>query len=553
MMKTIVRKPMKTIFNAAGLVLSAFAIALLAVTIAAGTAQAQTPDNNYPTPTPCGPGPNTAVAFQPEPHEVHEGHFALFDAYWEWTNQNPNEGVMHTNECPPKMVTDDFSDTTSRAVSNIDLGEAIMHVKDVHQVTVVATNAEATSGQLSLEEYPEVADAAPAGTKVWWLQLDDPDTTGADEDETSDLSIGFSTELFDDKYWLTRDEDGGSPMRYMLETSRYRNTNPADTPHFFAYEAPKAGSVAQAEPVLDSTRLDVEQHDMTLDPGEYRALQWIFTKPGTYVLSAHLQGFVRHENPDSQGDDGYDANWKPISAKGDETSEVREYVFQVGDKLEETEPPMFGVSRSVHEDASAGAHVGEPILVFNAEVPELSYELTGKGHKKFSVTSRTHPNAAQIVVADGAKLNYNSKSSYDLVLGVSDGKDHEGNNDSSTDHSIAVKIDLIQQPHVYMHVSNHTPRVGETVTFRVNVWDMSDGITSVTANNLIYTVWEATSAGVVTSGIFPTIDPSSFEGTASVSQSSAGTYKYTPTATYTLNGVKHTLHSAPVTITWRNP
>ena len=531
--------------------MAALVITLLAVSFSAGPTQAQNSGNNYPDPQPCGPGAGTAE--MDEPHEVTGGHYALFDSYWQWTQQatdgppaKTNEGIMHTNECPPEMVPDDFTPELTRAASGIDIGEAIMHVLHVHQATVVATNAEVTEdgGELSLEEYPEVGEAAPPGSKVWWLRVDDPDTEG---DETSSLSIGFSTALFDKKYWLTREE--GAPMRYMLENAEYREGDPAEAPHFFTYEAPdiRRADEKRRRPVLDSTDPDVEEHDMTLDPGKYRALQWIFTKPGTYVLKSHLQGFVRHENPHPTDHPDYDPNWKPISSNVNETTGIRDYVFQVGDKLDETEPPMFGVYRTVHEDATAGTHVGEPIGVFKLEVPDPKYTLTGDGSDDFSVNSRTHPDAAQIVVAASDGL---SESSYDLVLGISDGKDHEGNNDDSVDHSIAVQIDVIQQPHAYIIASNHTPAVEESVTLSVNVWDLPDG---VTGSDLSYTVWEASRTGGVLGAIFPTRDQDSSGGAATVSKDSAGTYKYTPAATYTLDGVTHTLHGDPVTITWRNP
>ena len=89
---------------------AALVFALLAVTFAASPGQAQTPDNDYDDPQPCGPGAGTA--FMEEPHEVTEGHFALFDAYWR-TRPPPSTptvadtasvGVLHTNECPPLMV-----------------------------------------------------------------------------------------------------------------------------------------------------------------------------------------------------------------------------------------------------------------------------------------------------------------------------------------------------------------------------------------------------------------------------------------------------------------
>ena len=311
------------------------------------------------------------------------------------------------------------------------------------------------------------------------------------------------------------------------------------------------GDAEQAQPVLDCTMADVEDHNMKLEPGEYRALQWIFTKQGSYELQVHLQGFVRKTNPLNEDEDGYDANWKLISSKNDETSKVRTYVFQVGDPLDETEPPMFGVSRRVHEEADAGSHVGEPVQVFNADVPgaELKCTLDGDGKEKFQADTRTHPNACQVVVASGANLDYETKSSYDLVLNVSDGKDHEGNKDDKIDHSIAVEIDVVQQPHVYTIASNHAPTTGESMTLRVSIWGLPDG---VDYDTISYTLWESGTEGFI-GGIYPVRDEGSPSATATLMEDAAGTFKYTPEATYTLDNVEHKLRGDPVIITWRNP
>ena len=576
-MATITNLPQHFKIYGAAFIAAALVAALLLVGTGIGPAQAQNAANTYADPVPCGPGPNTATVNMEEPHELTTGHYALFDSYWQWTHtaasddpDDTHEGIMHANECPPKMVATTGVDPESeketviisRAASGLEVGEAIMHVLDKHKVDVVKTNAEATAGQLSLEEYPGVAVALDLnddgsvkdGTQVWWLRLDDPDT-GTDSnpvDETSDLGVGFSTALFDPKYWLTRaTSDTNLPMRYMLETVRYRNVDPASVPHFFAYEAPKPRNGIQLQPVLDSTDADVEEHDMTLDPGEYRSLQWIFTKPGTYELQAHLQGFVRPKSkkPADAGDD-----WRPISSNRDETSKAKTYVFQVGDKLAETEPPRFGVNRRVHEDAAAGTHVGEPVRVFNADVPgaELNYTLAGEGKEKFGVTGRTHPDAAQIVVASGASLDYDTDSSYNLMLRVSDGKDHEGNNDDSVDHFIVVEIDVIQQPHVYTIVNNHTPTTAETVKFRVNIWGLPEGPEGVDYDTISYVIWESATEGDL-GVVYPVRDEDSSGATATLTQSTAGTYRYTPEATYTLNDVEYKLRGDPVTITWRNP
>ena len=464
-MDTIINIPKQLKLAGAMLAMAALVITLLAVTFATGPAQAQDSGNNYPNPQPCGPG--AATAFQPEPHEVTVGHFALFDAYWEWTNKNPNEGIMHTNHCPPLMVettqidpvTEEETLTLTRSVSNIDIEEAIFHVLDKHKATVVATNAEATRGQLSLEEYPKVKEAAPAGSQVWWLRLDDPDTNA---DDTSDLTLGFSTALFDPIYWKF-------PMRYKFEVERYPGEDSSDPPHFFAYEAP-LGDNEKATLVWSSIRPDIDDDDMKLDPGQYRALQWVFTEPGTYVLSVHLQGYVRQNRLAGAGED-----WKPISSNVTETSEVKRYVIQVGDKLDEMEPPLFGVNLSVAENSPAGATVGSPIPVYNSEAATLEYKLAGEGHTDFKVVAATGPHSVQIAVADEGILDYETKPSYELSLSVSDKVDHENNPDPTVDDTLAVRIALTnveESATVAIRASNSTPAPGEQVTIRAILGDV---------------------------------------------------------------------------------
>ena len=470
-MLTTIKAPGHFRFYAAALALAALVITLLAMSVAGNPAQAQTSDanNNYPDPKPCGPG--AGEAFQPEPHEITEGHYALFDAYWERRGENLAEGVLHTNLCPPIVSevvqvdpeTEEEAVTIVRSTSNIDIGEAIFHVKDVYQTTVVATNAGAKSGRLSLEEYLDIEEAASAGSKVWWLQLDDPDTTNVDE--TSDLSLGFSAALLDDDYWFTKAE--GKPMRYKFEVERYPGSDPANVPHFFAFEAPKDDNEAQ-RPVWDSTRPDIDDDDMILDPGEFRALQWVFTRAGTYELWVHIQGYVRDSQPAGTGE-----GWKAVSDNETETSEIRKYVIQVGDTLDEMEPPLFGVNFNVDENSPAGTKVGSPILVYQTEAMDLEYQLAGKGHKNFTLVSATDPHSVQIVVNDGADLDYEKKTSYDLRLSVSDNIDHESNPDSTVDDVLAIEIDINDiVPALSMTISDSTPQVGDTVVFTATLTDI---------------------------------------------------------------------------------
>ena len=466
--------------------LAALTIALLAVALTAGPAWAQTPpggsadDGNtdgssagytnlstYPNPQPCGPGAGDAS--MKEPHEIRTGHYALFDAYWRTIKEGanvggmdvPGVGVLHTNLCPPEMVEKTQVDpntgakkvTIARSArkNGMDVDEAIMHVMDKHKATTVATNAEATAGQLSLAEYPAVDKFVDPGDKVWWLRLDDPDTTAVDE--TSDLGIGFSTLLLDAEKW-------GSSMRYKFEAERHP-TNRTDVPHFFAYEAPKTNGAA-AELVWDSS--NPGKGVMELNPGEkYEALQWVFTKPGTYLLWVHLEGDVKKHLNEAR---------KDISANDTETSEVKRYTIQVGTTLDETEPPIFGVNLGVPENAPAGIRVGRPIPIYNAEADVLYYDLTGPGHSNFeTVVASTDPHAVQIVVAEGASLDYETKKSYELNLSVTDRVDHEHNKDPRVDDVLIVKIDLEdQEPGLKLsvdHVATKEYRVYEL--YRVDI------------------------------------------------------------------------------------
>ena len=263
-------------------------------------------------------------------------------------------------------------------------------------------------------------------------------------------------------------------MRYMLETERYPGSDPdEEVPHVLAYEAPK-GSNGTQKAVLDSSNTDVDEHDMKLDPGEHRDLQWIFTGKGTHLLSVHLQGFVRRDKPADAGED-----WKPISRSyGDKTGEVKRYTIQVGDKLNETEPPLFEFSRSLNENSAGGTNVGKPVSVrYEGKDTNLSFSLTGDGAENFTVANVN--GAAQVKVANNAIMDYEFHPNFDLTLQVTDGHDHEGNKDSPPphiDHTVGLGIDLknvIEPAGVTLRVSKTNPGPNEEVTFLATFGDFS--------------------------------------------------------------------------------
>ena len=291
-----------------------------------------------------------------------------------------------------------------------------------------------------------------------------------DDDEASDLSLGFSTTRFDDQYWAR--DDGALPFRYKFELER-TGIDPGDHPHFFAYRVHQEG-VDIPELVWSSAEAEVK--DMAMAPGQLEDLEWVFTEPGTYELSVHLQGWVRQETnpPQEAGED-----WRPISEYLTATSEVQRYVIQVGSALTEVEPPQFGVHRSVAENSPAGTVlIGGPVSVFGAEVDTLEYRLIGDGHDQFDLVPSPDPHShwVEIAVADGARLDYETREAYDLTLGVTDLVDHENNADSTIDDTLAVRILLDDVPtQAVIEVDNPNPLPGETVTFTAVLTDFGEG------------------------------------------------------------------------------
>lgn len=124
--------------------------------------------------------------------------------------------------------------------------------------------------------------------------------------------------------------------------------------------------------------------------------------------------------------------------------------------------------RTVAENTSSGTDLGDPIWVFDADnVAELDFTLSGEGSENFDYSVveldagfpqdlRDRERGVQIEVAADADLDYEIDQSYQLTLGVSDGKDSAGNEDVSIDDEIRVAV---------------------------MVTDVSDGVTRLVAEN----------------------------------------------------------------------
>ena len=90
-------------------------------------------------------------------------------------------------------------------------------------------------------------------------------------------------------------------------------------------------------------------------------------------------------------------------------------------------------------------------------------------------STSTDPHAVQIVVKDGANLDYETTPSYELELSVTDKVDHEHNKNLYPDDILIVRIDLEDVPtHGVLEADNHHPRPGDTVTITARVYELGD-------------------------------------------------------------------------------
>ena len=343
---------------AAGLALSAFVIALLAVTIAAGTAQATTTDTTTmaagtaqatttDTTTIATSGDDNPITQQqgtpsqsatPEAcpargeaaRVVDRGHYALFDVWW-----NPVEGELTNTVCPPSVVhvpADEDEQTPARddrSASSIDITAeppTIIHIPSSAKINLSdsTTYGNRTYGEV----YPQVLtadnqeDRNADGEKddgdgiVWALPACPPDGTS-----TSSLCLSFSAALLNPDDWLNRASEPGGVIDYLVHHVHQVDIDKQDPRYVLVYDVPVAdvpatGETETGDPLWDSH--DARRSTVSVAPGEYNRPLWFFTDRGTYEFQVSIQGYPNTKNIDHKSTDP------------SVTSDVREYIIHVG-------------------------------------------------------------------------------------------------------------------------------------------------------------------------------------------------------------------------------
>ena len=161
--------------------------------------------------------------------------------------------------------------------------------------------------------------------------------------------------------------------------------------------------------------------------------------------------------------------------------------------------PAFGeganATRSTAENSAAGTSVGSAVTATDAEGDTLVYSLSGTDAGSFDL------NASTGQLQTKAALDYETKSSYEVVVSVHDGKDIAGNADSSIDDTITVTITVTNEDEVpgvsgsagVTYEEDRTDAVGTysaTDPEGANIsWDLSgddEGLFTITAGELSF-------------------------------------------------------------------
>ncbi|MXW24048.1 MAG: hypothetical protein F4Z96_05255, partial [Chloroflexi bacterium] len=95
--------------------------------------------------------------------------------------------------------------------------------------------------------------------------------------------------------------------------------------------------------------------------------------------------------------------------------------------------------RSFDENSGMGLYIGDPVAATDDDGDSLEYTLSGADASSFNILG----GSGQIFLKSGVTYNYESKSSYTVIVSVSDEKDDAGGPDDVIDDTITVTINLI--------------------------------------------------------------------------------------------------------------
>ncbi len=115
------------------------------------------------------------------------------------------------------------------------------------------------------------------------------------------------------------------------------------------------------------------------------------------------------------------------------------------------EPPQFDTSAielEVDENTATNTNIGGPIAATDPESAALTYSLGGVDAGSFDIVSTTGQIKTKALLDHESPADSNTDNVYELVVGVTDGQDPEGNPDISVDTEVglAITITAVNEP-----------------------------------------------------------------------------------------------------------
>ena len=324
-----------------------------------------------------------------------------------------------------------------------------INVTDVDEPPLVPVNPQVTSiTDTAFTVTWEAPDntGRPAITE-YELKSEAPDSTVTTHKTPNGATYSISLSSLDPgtTYDLTlrgRNDDGdGAAAEFTATTLDYRPRSADFTKYFRDGEnATFAGSdFPFASDEDDDVLASVKFTSIPTSEGEFKLKQSDNTladvAANSLIAAANLGNlvFVPVRNFDTTAT----AQFKVIDQEGDESGSANTLTLRQVANM----PPSFGagpLSLEVPENSASGTAVGAAVTANDPDTGDtLTYSLSGTDASSFTIDSGT----GQISVATGTVLDYEAtKNTYQVEVGVSDGKDSDGNADTVVDATVTVNI-----------------------------------------------------------------------------------------------------------------
>ena len=210
-----------------------------------------------------------------------------------------------------------------------------------------------------------------------------------------------------------------------------------------------------------------------LPPGELLMSDAQLDQLRSHLIATH-EHFKELYEPESGEPFAMEIEFKITSDNILAIKQARPWIFGAPNQPQSNQPPAFPATergvRSVAENMAAGQALGAPVAAVDPNTDDtLTYSLSGDDDASFDIVASTGQLQAR------AALDYETEESYTVTVSVHDGKDANGDTDTTIDDSIAVTI-LVNRPATDAPTISGTAQVEETLTAGITGISDPDGL-----------------------------------------------------------------------------